>query len=113
MVWYSMPAIRITMFLIGFSCMAGCMDSDVPQISSPLKDQTATLGATISFKAEAHSSQGLSYYWRKSGVNKNLSTNATLTLVNVQYSDSGIYSCEICTSVDCSSVSAKLFVVAP
>lgn len=60
-----------------------------PMILVQPTNQTATVGATVSFSVTATGTTPLSYQWRRNGVHVPGAINATLTLVGVQLSDNG------------------------
>jgi hypothetical protein len=62
-----------------------------PVITRHPTSQTANAGATVSFTAAATGNPTPTYQWKKNGTAISGGTNATLTLTNVQSSDSGSY----------------------
>ncbi|MFO1500031.1 MAG: immunoglobulin domain-containing protein [Verrucomicrobiota bacterium] len=63
-----------------------------PRILSHLKGVTVTEGDTASFAVAAQGTEPLAYQWRYNGANLAGETNATLRLVSVTTSRSGLYS---------------------
>jgi hypothetical protein len=63
-----------------------------PHITTHPESQSAVVGSPATFTVEAQSLWPLSYRWRKNGRSLLGETNSTLTLPNVQSSDSGQYS---------------------
>ena len=69
-----------------------------PAISTQPLAQTARVGGTVTFSVVATGTAPLAYQWRKDGVAIAGATAATLTLTNVQGSDSGAFSVTITSS---------------
>lgn len=63
-----------------------------PVVFTQPANRTVTAGSTASFAVVISGAQPLVYQWQFDGTNINNSTNATLTLTNVQLSDAGNYS---------------------
>ena len=63
----------------------------LPALTTQPIAQTSLVGGTVTFSASA-TGTGLSYQWSKNGVAIAGATSATLSLTNVQGSDSGVYS---------------------
>ncbi|HEX3029645.1 MAG TPA: immunoglobulin domain-containing protein, partial [Clostridia bacterium] len=61
-----------------------------PQITEQPASQSVEEGHSVTFSVTA-SGTGLSYQWKKDGVNINGATSAALTITNVQKSDEGSY----------------------
>jgi hypothetical protein len=61
----------------------------LPQITQQPVDQTAEVGATVTFRVAATGSTPLSYQWQRNSTNIPAATNTTLILPNVQMSQSG------------------------
>ena len=59
--------------------------------------QTVAVGANASFYIGVSSPTNLSYQWSRNGTNISAATNATLTLANVQLTNSGSYAAAITT----------------
>jgi hypothetical protein len=85
-----------------------------PIITAEPTSQTACVGGNATFSVTA-TGTGLSYQWRKAGVNISGATSATYTLTGVTASDAGSYSVVVsgtCIPID-SSVNAILTVNTP
>lgn len=63
-----------------------------PVITTQPVAQTGSIGGSVTFTVAATGSGTLSYQWKKDGVAIAGATSATLTLTNIQGSDSGVYS---------------------
>lgn len=63
-----------------------------PTISQQPSSQTAATGANVTFTVTATGNPSLTYSWRKNGSNISGANSSSLTLNNVQASDSGTYS---------------------
>ncbi|HEV2695598.1 MAG TPA: protease pro-enzyme activation domain-containing protein, partial [Verrucomicrobiae bacterium] len=76
-------------------------------------NQTVTAGATVPFAAAAIGSTPFSYQWQFNGANIANATNATLTLVNVQLTNSGNYSVTITNLYGATNSGAAVLTVIP
>jgi hypothetical protein len=63
-----------------------------PTITTQPAGQSATVGANVSFTAAASGNPAPAFQWQKNGASLAGATNASLTLVNVQLGDAGVYS---------------------
>lgn len=82
-----------------------------PVFSTQPQSQTAAVGATVTFTAQASGSP--TYQWRKDGVNIDNATSATLTLTNVQTSASGTYTVVATNSGGTATSAAATLTVSP
>ena len=69
-----------------------CTGSVPPFISSQPTNQAAAVGSTVAFNVVAGGSSPLYFQWSFNGTNLLNATNSTLTLTNIQISQSGNYS---------------------
>ncbi|HVS51621.1 MAG TPA: DUF1800 family protein [Opitutaceae bacterium] len=76
-------------------------------ISLPPQNQTVAAGGLASFSVTA-SGTALGYQWQKNGLPISGATNATLTLLNVQPADAGIYTVVVTSGTSSTSASAIL-----
>jgi Immunoglobulin domain/Immunoglobulin I-set domain len=67
----------------------------LPVITGQPQSRTGVVGDTILFSVAASGSQPLSYQWQKDGVDLPGQTATTLTLINVQTSDMGVYTVHV------------------
>lgn len=72
--------------------IAGGASGTAPAFTTQPLAQTATVGGSVTFTAEAGGTPAPTYQWRRNGVNLAGATNATLTLSAVQSTDAGNYS---------------------
>lgn len=86
----------------------------VPTIVTAPQSQSVAVGATVTFTVQATGSGTLSYQWTRNGVNIVGATSATLTLSNVQTSDTGDYAVVVSNAGGSApaSTAARLTVVA-
>ncbi|MBV9928552.1 MAG: immunoglobulin domain-containing protein [Acidobacteria bacterium] len=68
---------------------------DAPSITQQPVSQTVSAGANVSFSVSADGTAPLSYQWQKNGSPIAGATSATLSLTNVQGTDSGNYRCVV------------------
>ena len=84
-----------------------------PTITGQPMNETLGQGATAVFSVTANGTAPLSYQWNVNGANIVGATNATLTLTNVLFSESGNYSVLITNIFGSASSTALLTVLAP
>jgi formylglycine-generating enzyme required for sulfatase activity len=78
-----------------------CANNTPPQITVQPQSQTASVGATVSFSAQAQGSATLSYFWYQNGLpltdNTRItgSASSTLQIANVQSSDAANYTARV------------------
>jgi hypothetical protein len=85
-----------------------------PVFAQSLPNQTALLGGTVSFQANASGTGPLGYQWQKDGTPIAGATNANLTLVDVRAADAGAYSVVVTNPIgNASSNEATLAVDLP
>ena len=83
-----------------------------PAFSSQPASQLVLVGGTASFSAQANGTAPIGYQWNKNGVPITGATSATLTLTNVQVSDSGgSYTVTASNSVNSATSSAAVLTV--
>ena len=76
-------------------------------------DLTVCPGTTASFSVTASNCEPNAYQWRQDGVILSAQTNGTLTLVNVQANQAGLYTVEVSNACLRATNSATLTVLAP
>ena len=79
--------------------IAGGAAGTAPSFTTQPLAQTATVGGSVTFTAEAAGSPAPTYQWRRNGVNLAGATTASLTLNSVQTTDAGTYSVVATNSV--------------
>jgi uncharacterized delta-60 repeat protein len=84
-----------------------------PAITTPPRDQSATVGSTVILRVDASGAASLRYQWRRNGVPIAGETNATLQIHGVTFAHAGRYSVVVYNDLDCTiSADAVLTVVA-
>jgi hypothetical protein len=84
-----------------------------PAIVSQPQSQTVTAGSTVTFSVTATGSPVLRYRWHKDGVPLPAGTNSTLTLVNVNSNNAGIYFVIVSNTVGSATSSNAVLTVLP
>jgi hypothetical protein len=90
-----------------------CITPTPPFITVQPTNQTAPFGGSVTFTIAASGTQPLSYQWLNNGTNIPGATFASLTLTNLQPSQSGIYSVAVTNIVGSTSSSNALLTVNP
>lgn len=67
-------------------------------LTQPATNQTAVVGATVSFTVVAEARTLISYQWQRNGTDLPGATNPTLTLTNVGLDQSGTYTVKVTSS---------------
>ncbi|WIV99798.1 immunoglobulin domain-containing protein [Kinneretia aquatilis] len=93
---------------------SACMGAaGAPVINSQPQNVVANVGQTVSFSVQA-SGSGLSYQWRKNGVNLGSNSSSASYIINaVQASDAGSYSVLVSNSLGSTSSNAASLTVNP
>jgi hypothetical protein len=85
-----------------------------PHITAQPSNQTAVLGASVSFAVTASGSAPFSYQWRKNGRDINGANGPILALTNLEDADAGTYSVEVTNAAESIlSQGAVLNLIAP
>lgn len=87
--------------------------SSPPAITGPPTNQTAQVGANVTFTATVTGTSPLSYVWKFGSASIPGATTSALQLANVQTTNSGTYSVTVTNSAGSASASANLTVNAP
>lgn len=88
-----------------------------PSFSTSLSSQTALVGETVKFSAEANGTAPFTYQWRKDGINlsngANVSgaTTPTLTLSNLSAGSAGVYSLTVSNSAGANTTNGATLTV--
>jgi len=91
-----------------------CFTPVAPVVTAQPANLTVLAGGTVNFNVTASGTGPLDYQWNFNGTNIAGATNTTLTLANVQLSQSGNYSVLVANAVgSTNSVAAVLTVVLP
>jgi len=83
-----------------------------PSIVTPPHDLNAVVGGSVTFSVAATGSVPLEFQWSHAGTNITGATGTSLTLSPVQAGDAGAYTVTVSNSVDSSSATANLTVLA-
>jgi len=94
-----------------YSLSFGTVTPVAPTITTHPTSQTVSAGANVTFTVTASGTAPFTYQWRKGGQNINGSTNATLTLSNVQTNDAGSYDVVVTNSVNSATSNAATLTV--
>jgi DNA/RNA endonuclease G (NUC1) len=84
-----------------------------PAITTSPSSITTNAGSNATFSVTASGSPVLTYQWRKDGLTIPAATNATLTLGNVQTTNSGTYDVVVTNSVGLATSDAAVLTVTP
>jgi hypothetical protein len=66
-----------------------------PVIFTQPTNRAAVVGSAVAFTVAASGTTPLSYLWKLNGTNLAAATNATLSLLNVQFTNAGLYSVSV------------------
>lgn len=84
-----------------------------PSILNEPSNQTCCVGSIAAFNCVVGGDDPLTYQWQYAGTNLVSATNSSLTLSNVQMSDSGAYSCLVSNLTGVATTSAATLTVNP
>jgi len=82
-----------------------------PTITTPPLARTVEVGSSVSLSVVATGTAPLSYQWRKNGTNIDGATSSTLTLANLQTTDSGSYDVVVTNSLGTATSNAATLTV--
>src|SRR5476651_2586659 len=95
-------------FALGLALTLGLSNAlDAQAVVTPPQSVTTTAGATATFNLVA-SGTSLTYQWQKDGTAMAGATSASLTITNVQPTNTGIYTAVVSSGATTASASAIL-----